>query len=72
MLYVRMYVFMLYCSRINIKLDFSPFVDTYVQEAISNGDEMKKPKSSKQEVCLCVGDPTPHSHSMWSIVCVPS
>ena len=63
-IYVRMYVFMLYCSRINIKLDFSTFVDTYVQEPVTNGDEMKKPKRSKQEVCLCVRDTTPHSHSM--------
>ena len=55
-MYVRMYVFMLYYSRIYIKLDFSTFVDTYVQEAVTNGDEMKKPKGSKQEVCLCVRD----------------
>ena len=46
-----MYVFMLYYSRINIKLDFPSFVDMYVQEAVINGDEVKKPKGSKQEVC---------------------
>ena len=69
---ICMYVFMLYYSRINIKLDFPSFVDAYVQEAVTNGDEVKKPKRSKQEVRLCVRDTTPHSHSMWSIVCVPS
>ena len=30
---------------------------------------MKKPKRSKQEVCFCVGDTAPHSHSVIDCVC---
>ena len=65
-----MHVFMLYCDRLKQNIRFL-YICCYVQESVTNGDEVKKPKRSKQEVCLCARDTTPHSHPMQSIVPVP-
>ena len=60
--YVHLYVQYILCTyvclcnlttRLYTSLEIS-CIHLYVQEVVTNGDEIKEPKTSKQEVCLCV------------------
>ena len=52
-MFVPMFVFLYKLSaRLYISLEIC--IHLYVQQVLTNGDESKEPKKSKQEVCLCV------------------